>query len=167
MNTINHISLYSPDDIQAMRLADAARLPGQNRINEIIAYAQKAGFTRIGIAHCISLKAEAMVLKELLAPHFEVVDIDCKVGKLPNAAILGDQAKGISCNPAAQALFLAEHKTQLNISVGLCMGHDLIFNQKSVAPVTTLIVKDRQHKHNPYRELSQTTNQNTTEQSVN
>ncbi len=33
------------------------------------------------------------------------------------------------------------------------MGHDILFNQKSEAPVTTLIVKDRQHKHNPFKEF--------------
>ena len=128
---------------------------GSNSQRLAEAFAKGAGFSRIGIAHCISLKEEAMRLKELLVPHFEVIDIDCKIGKLPNTSFLGDQAKGISCNPAAQAFHLAQHHTQLNISVGLCVGHDLVFNQKSHAPVTTLIVKDRQHKHNPYIELKQ------------
>ncbi len=155
MDALNHIDLYSPEDIKTMQYANAAMLPGKNRSAEIIAFAKGAGFSRIGIAHCISLKEEAMRLKELLVPHFEVIDIDCKIGKLPNTSFLGDQAKGISCNPAAQAFHLAQHHTQLNISVGLCVGHDLVFNQKSHAPVTTLIVKDRQHKHNPYIELKQ------------
>jgi uncharacterized metal-binding protein len=67
--------------------------------------------------------------------------------------MLGTDAKGISCNPAGQAKFLAENNTELNISFGLCMGHDLIFNQKSKAPVTTLVVKDREHKNNPFKEF--------------
>jgi len=32
--------------------------------------------------------------------------------------------------------------------MGLCVGHDMVFNQTSVAPVTNLVVKDRIHKHN-------------------
>ncbi|MHA1741489.1 MAG: DUF1847 domain-containing protein, partial [Candidatus Thorarchaeota archaeon] len=33
--------------------------------------------------------------------------------------------------------------------VGLCIGHDMLFNKYSEAPVTTLIVKDRVLGHNP------------------
>jgi uncharacterized metal-binding protein len=31
--------------------------------------------------------------------------------------------------------------------MGLCLGHDMIFNAKSEAPVTPLIVKDRKLNH--------------------
>ena len=31
--------------------------------------------------------------------------------------------------------------------MGLCLGHDMIFNAKSKAPVTPLIVKDRKLNH--------------------
>ncbi|MDA3816688.1 MAG: thiamine pyrophosphate-dependent enzyme [Prolixibacteraceae bacterium] len=54
-----------------------------------------------------------------------------------------DGYKGTSCNPAGQAKYLEEENTQLNIAMGLCLGHDMIFNEKSAAPVTTLIVKER------------------------
>ena len=39
--------------------------------------------------------------------------------------------------------------TDMNIIVGLCVGHDMLFNKHSQAPVTTLIVKDRVTGHNP------------------
>ncbi|HEY5592424.1 MAG TPA: DUF1847 domain-containing protein [Paludibacter sp.] len=35
-----------------------------------------------------------------------------------------------------------ENNTELNISMGLCVGHDMVFNQKSAAPVSVLVVKD-------------------------
>ena len=93
-------------------------------------------------------------LKARLAEHFEVFTVDCKVGRVYSSDLLGvEDARGISCNLAAQAAYLDENNTELNISFGLCMGHDIIFNQKSEAPVTTLIVKDREHKHNPYKEF--------------
>jgi uncharacterized metal-binding protein len=44
---------------------------------------------------------------------------------------------------------LNENGTELNIIVGLCIGHDLLFSMKSKAPVTTLIVKDKFTGHNP------------------
>ena len=37
----------------------------------------------------------------------------------------------------------------MNIIVGLCVGHDMLFNKHSTAPVTTLVVKDRVTGHNP------------------
>lgn len=39
--------------------------------------------------------------------------------------------------------------SQLNILVGLCVGHDSLFMKTSKAPVTTLIAKDRVLCHNP------------------
>ena len=37
----------------------------------------------------------------------------------------------------------------MNIIMGLCVGHDMLFNKYSEAPVTTLLVKDRVTGHNP------------------
>lgn len=151
MDPQNEIHLYSPADIATMRVAEEARLPGKNRVEEIRNFARLAGIRKIGIAHCIGLQKEAQTLLQMLSPEFEVVAVDCKFGKIASADLLGNGAKGTSCNPAGQAHWLANEGTQLNISFGLCMGHDIVFNQKSVAPVTTLIVKDREHRHHPYK----------------
>ena len=53
------------------------------------------------------------------------------------------------CNPLGQATVLNNEGTELNIILGLCIGHDILFNQYSAAPVTTLAVKDRVLTHNP------------------
>jgi len=53
------------------------------------------------------------------------------------------------CNPIGQATFLNQKKTDLNIIIGLCIGHDILFSNHSKAPVTTLAVKDRVLAHNP------------------
>jgi uncharacterized metal-binding protein len=145
--------LYSPADQQTMRVAEEARLPGKNRVEEIKNFARLSGIKRIGIANCIGLQREADKLKAMLEKEFEVYTVDCKTGKVSSAELLGIESRGLSCNPAGQAEYLHENNTGLNISFGLCMGHDIIFNQKSKAPVTTLIVKDREHKHNPYKEF--------------
>ena len=49
----------------------------------------------------------------------------------------------------AQALILNEAKTDLNVIVGLCVGHDSLFIKYSDAIVTTLVTKDRVLAHNP------------------
>jgi uncharacterized metal-binding protein len=141
--------LYSQEDINTMQLADQARLPGKDRVEELRNYAMLAGIKRIGIAHCVALQKEAGALKQSLSEQFEVFPVDCKCGRIPASEILNNESKGISCNPAGQAEILAAHETELNIVMGLCVGHDMVFTAKSKAPSTTLIVKDREHKHNP------------------
>ncbi len=153
MDTNELDKLYSSADVDTMRVADKARLPGKNRVEEIKNYARLSGIKRIGIAHCIGMQKEANKLKHILEEEFEIFSVDCKTGKIPSAELLKDDSRGLSCNPSGQADFLSKNKTDLNISFGLCMGHDIIFNQKSAVPVTTLIVKDREHKHNPYKEF--------------
>lgn len=146
--------LYTKADIETMRIADKARIAGKNRVEELINFAEKSGIKLIGIANCISMQKEALKLKERLSDKFEVYMIDCKIGKIASSELLEDESvKGITCNPAGQAEFLAQNNTELNISFGLCMGHDIVFNQKSKAPTTTLIVKDREHKNNTYKEF--------------
>lgn len=131
-----------------MNFAELSRIPGKNRVEELKQYARLSGIKRIGIANCISMQRETDVLKTMLSDEFEVYSMDCKTGRIPSSEFTAD-AKGISCNPAAQANYLAEMNTEINISLGLCVGHDLVFSSKSKVPVTTLIVKDREHKHNP------------------
>lgn len=151
--------LYNENDLQSMRLANDARLPGKNRVEEIRNYAKLAGLSRIGIANCVAVQKEADQLRGILALDFEVFTIDCKCGKLPASEIIGPEAKGISCNPAGQAAYLAENKTELNIVMGLCVGHDMVFSAKSQTPSTTLIVKDREHKHNPIETFRKNTDE--------
>ena len=146
--------LYTESDLKTMRAAEKGRIPGKNRVEELISFAEKSGVKRIGIANCISLQREANDLKTRLEDKFEVYSVDCKFGKITGAELLQDETvKGLSCNPAGQADFLAQNETDLNISFGLCVGHDIMFNMKSKAPTTTLVVKDREHKHNPYQEF--------------
>lgn len=145
---------YKGADLKLMRDAEDALLMGQNRIEELKKFARLNGIKRVGIAHCVSMGKEVAQLKERLSAHFEVHTVDCKCGKIKAAELHNDpEVKGTSCNPAGQAEFLAENNTELNIVMGLCVGHDIMFNMKSKAPTTTLIVKDREHKHNPFAEF--------------
>ena len=148
MENINISELYNAQDIKTMQIADNSILPGNNRVEEIREFAKLSGYKKIGIANCISFQKEALILKDMLSNDFEVFHVDCKNGKLSNSEIIGENAKGISCNPSGQAAYLSKCGTEFNISLGLCVGHDLVFCSKSKAPTTTLLVKDRQNKHN-------------------
>jgi len=142
-------NLYDQEYLEVMANAEEAYVRGSNRLEEIRNYAQRAGLKRIGIAHCVSMPKEADAVKQFLSNDFEVFSVDCKCGKIKKHELLGGESNSIMCNPSGQADFLKEHDTQLNISMGLCVGHDMLFIKKSEVAVTTLVVKDRVNHHNP------------------
>jgi uncharacterized metal-binding protein len=131
------------------------------RIQEIMDFARRLGATRLGIAHCVGLMEEARMVREIfVANGFEVDAICCKVGSINKEKIgLKDEEKvhpgqfEALCNPIAQAALLAEAGTQLNVVVGLCVGHDSLFFMHSRSPVTVLVAKDRVLGHNPVAAL--------------
>ena len=120
-------------------------------------FAQRIGATRLGIAHCAGLMEEAKAAREIFLHNgFEVDAICCKVGSIEKQKVgLKDEEKvhpgqfEALCNPVAQAELLAQADTQLNVLIGLCVGHDSLFFKYSRAPVTVLVAKDRVLGHNP------------------
>ena len=118
-----------------------------NRLQKIKKFALLAGYKKIGIAHCVSFTHEAKILEEYFSDKFEVFSVNCKIGKYRKSDFFNEHKKGFACNPLGQADFLAKHKTELNFSIGLCVGHDMLFNQASEVPVTNLFVKDKKNKH--------------------
>jgi uncharacterized metal-binding protein len=136
---------------------EAAGYCRSTRIQEIMDFARRIGATKLGIAHCIGLLEEAKVARDVfLSNGFEVHAICCKVGSIEKGRIgLKDEEKvhpgqfEALCNPVAQASLLAAAETQLNVVIGLCVGHDSLFFMHSRAPVTVLVVKDRVLGHNP------------------
>lgn len=149
----DHTSLYSANDKLILKNAEDALNPCVDRIQEIIDYAKVANIDKIGVAYCVSVTKEAERLEAILANEGLIVEkVHCKYGKVPFANLV-EGYKGTSCNPAGQAKYLADKGTQLNIMMGLCVGHDMIFNQKSAAPVSPLVVKDRKLKHQTVNRL--------------
>lgn len=143
------IEQYGERERKMMQLAEEVIERGANRLAEIRNFALKAGYTKIGIAHCAAVTKEAAAVRDFLSNDFEVLTIDCKTEQIPKSEFLGEAVSGISCNPLGQSEYLNANGSQLNIILGLCVGHDILFNQTSKAPSTTLLVKDRVHKHNP------------------
>lgn len=123
------------------------------RLEEIIEFARRAGYTRLGLAFCIALAREAELVATVLKNHFKVDSVCCKIAGLNKdehamPKIKPDQFE-IACNPIGQARMLNRAKTDLNIMLGLCVGHDILFQKYCEAPVTVLAVKDRILAHNP------------------
>ncbi|MBN1628370.1 MAG: DUF1847 domain-containing protein [Thermoleophilia bacterium] len=159
--------------VEAAR-TEAAGYCKTTRIEDTMDFARRMGWRRLGIAHCIGLMKEARAAREIfLAGGFEVCTVCCKTGGVDKEKLgLRDEEKvhpgrfEVVCNPVAQAALLARAGTELNVVMGLCVGHDSIFFMHSKAPVTVLVAKDRVLGHNPvaalytshsyYRRLSDT-----------
>jgi uncharacterized metal-binding protein len=132
------------------------------RIEELIQFARKCDYKRLGIANCIGLANEARILTEILENHgFEVISVQCKVGAIPKERIgIMPQEKiarpdewEAMCNPIAQAQIINDAKVDMAIMLGLCLGHDTLFIKYCRVPMTVLAVKDRVFGHNPLAAL--------------
>lgn len=131
--------------------------PSKTRIVEICEFAHRMGYKRLGIAFCAGLVQEAGVVETIFQKNgFEVVSVLCKAGRTPKEQIGLTDADKIyqgkfeaMCNPVYQAKLLNHEKTDLNVLLGLCVGHDSLFFKYADAPTTVLAVKDRVTGHNP------------------
>jgi uncharacterized metal-binding protein len=127
------------------------------RIQEIGEFARKMGYTRLGLVFCVGLSKEAMIVNQLLKRQgFETVSVVCKVGSVPKEEIGLKESEKVfigeyesMCNPILQAAIVNDAKTDFNILLGLCVGHDSLFFKYAEAPTTVLAVKDRVTGHNP------------------
>lgn len=124
------------------------------RVEETIEFAKRMGFHKLGIATCVGLIQGTRTLTSILRSHgFEVYGIACKAGAVPKTEMGIDEIcceiGNNSCNPILQAEMLNHENTELNIVMGLCVGHDSLFYKYSQAIVTTLVTKDRVTGHNP------------------
>jgi uncharacterized metal-binding protein len=132
------------------------------RILELIQFAQKCGYKRLGLAFCGGLSSEALALTEILENKgFEVISVRCKVGAVPKEKIgikpqekiAGPESYESMCNPIVQAEILNVEKVDLAVMLGLCIGHDTLFLKYCRVPVTVIAVKDRVTGHNPLAAL--------------
>jgi uncharacterized metal-binding protein len=114
----------------------------------------QADIQRVGLAICSMFLKEALFIKKyFMSKGIESVIACCKIGSL-RLSDIGVQSQSSSqyslCNPVAQAMFLDYEAVEMNILMGLCAPHDMIFAWYSKAPVTTLFTKEHVSEHAPY-----------------
>ncbi len=131
--------------------------PVRTRVEEIVEFAGRMEYKKLGVAFCIGLMQEANTFVRILRKNgFETVSVCCKAGGVPKEFLgLGEDEKvrigayETMCNPIAQADILNDAGTDFNILIGLCVGHDSLFFRHAKAMTTVLIAKDRVLGHNP------------------
>lgn len=154
--------LRRPENEPWMKAAASIEATGYRswtRLEEIIRLIEAMKLERIGVAFCIGLSDEAeRFVTVLRTTGVKVTAVCCKVcgvskDELGVTRLHKERPFEASCNPVAQALVLNENDTELNFTLGLCLGHDILFNKLSKAPISAFIVKDRVLAHNPVAAL--------------
>ncbi|BBO73624.1 hypothetical protein DSCW_10410 [Desulfosarcina widdelii] len=131
--------------------------PTKSRIQETVEFAQKLGCCKLGLAFCGGLQKEAGLVADIFESQgFVLASVSCNCGGINKEAIGLTDAEKVHigsyetmCNPLLQAEILNREKTDLNIVLGLCVGHDALFLKKAEAFSTVLAAKDRVTGHNP------------------
>ncbi len=146
-------SAYPPEVRQVLEAAADVSLESERRLcrlAELVYYCLEMRYRTVGIAYCVDLSEPARVLARVLRRFFDVVSVCCKVGGLPYESPVDEESSTqVACNPVGQAALLNVASTDINVAVGLCIGADTLFARASLAPVTTLFVKDRSLANNP------------------
>ena len=127
------------------------------RVEDTIEFARRMNFEKLGVACCVGLEQEGKTLTDILESNgFQITFVFCKTGGVAKEELGLKNSEKVRpgmfepiCNPVAQALIMNKAGTELNIIVGLCVGHDSTFIKYSRAPVTVLVAKDRVLCHNP------------------
>ena len=158
------VDWYQEDEF-ALRVMREASASGSRafsehlcRVEETMDFARRMGYRRIGIAACSGLAADARTLAKILRTQgYDVYGVACKLGAIRRSRFDAPTSccdfGTVSCNPLMQAKLLNDARTDFNIVLGLCVGHDTLFYQHSEAPCTTMVVKDRALANNPVSAL--------------
>jgi uncharacterized metal-binding protein len=162
--------------LKSMRMSFAQ----MTRVMETINFCKIMNYKKIGVAYCSGMLREGRILNEVLKQNgFETASVGCKTGGFAAEDLVPGEdivVKNLSdrrdfrspdlkftipdkmktravCNPIGQALLINKEKTDFNVIVGLCVGHDSLFLKYANAPCTVLIVKDRMLNHNSVGDL--------------
>jgi uncharacterized metal-binding protein len=146
---------------EGYNLQDGVPIPAKPRLLEIIEFARRMKYERLGLAFCSGLFHEGKTVGRILSDKgFTVISAACKAGKIPKEEMGLRQNQKVRpgcfepmCNPIFQAMILNDGKTEFNIVLGLCVGHDSLLFQHAEAPCTVLAAKDRLLGHNPLAAL--------------
>jgi uncharacterized metal-binding protein len=126
------------------------------RIEELMAFARRAGVTHLGIVFCVGFRREAEDLEAVLGTNgFRVSSSCCKTGSVPKERLgIREEEKvrpgqpEMTCNPAAQAELLEQAGVELVVLLGQCVGHDSATMARLSTPAVCLVAKDRVLAHN-------------------
>ena len=110
---------------------------------------------RIGLEYCYGMEVDAALVAQILRESdLKTIPVSCTTGGFKQLDVNDNsEINKVSCNPLAQAEQLNSESVDFTITMGLCLGHDIIFQKQINSDTTTLIVKDRVHSNNPIKAI--------------
>ena len=151
-----YIDQYKTEEAQsitraASKLVDNGRAGTLSRLEEIVEYARLKDYRMLGVAYCYGMEQEAGLLRDYLTKEgFKTVMASCTVDGISECKVNTTKTdQSVSCNPIGQANVLNSSGADFTILMGLCLGHDILIQNKLNMEYTTWIVKDRVTKHRP------------------
>jgi len=158
------LTYHLPDNqkiVQAAAgLVDHGRAGTLSRLQEIIEFSKSMNYQRIGIAYCYGMEKDTALITQIFRESgFNIIPVSCTTGGFKQSEV-NDKSKieNVSCNPLAQAEQINNEEVDLTITIGLCLGHDILFQKHIKSATTTLIVKDRVNNHNPINAINKIKN---------
>lgn len=146
-----------PEIVQAAAsLVDHGRAGTLSRLQETIEFAKKMNYKRVGLAYCYGMEKQVQEISGMMREGgLNVRSVSCTVGGIAQNEVNPESEYcTVSCNPIGQAMQLNSENVDLVVMIGLCMGHDILFQREVKADCTTLVVKDRVYNHAPLREIT-------------
>jgi len=148
--------LHSQRIVQAAaQLVDNGRAGTLSRLQETIEFIKIMEYKKVGLAYCYGMEKQAdAVFQKIKEAIPSVIGISCTVGALGQHQVNKKSSiTNVSCNPLSQAEQLNNEGVDFVIVMGLCLGHDILFQKHIQADCTTLVVKDRVYNHCPLEAL--------------
>jgi len=152
---------YLEEDTQqivqvAAGLVDGGKAGEMSRLDEIVEFVNNMKYKKVGLAYCYGMETEAGLLKSTLQKKgiHSIISVSCTVGGLAQDEVNSKSCiHHVACNPIGQAKQLNSKKVDITITMGLCLGHDILLNKNINSDLTTFVVKDRVYNHNPIEAL--------------
>lgn len=139
----------------AAKLVDHGRAGTLSRLEELGEFIRTMEFSTVGLAYCYGMEKEAEAVAAYLRNQgASIAAVSCTAGGMAQNSINTESSiTAAGCNPIQQARELNSRGPGLVITLGLCLGHDILFNRYIEGDVTNLAVKDRVHAHRPLEAL--------------
>ncbi|HNW54543.1 MAG TPA: DUF1847 domain-containing protein, partial [Bacteroidales bacterium] len=129
----------------AARLVDNGKAGTLSRVQEVIEFARLMNYQKIGIAYCYGMENDAALISQIFRESgFRIFPVSCTTGGFKQSDVNNSSTnQNVSCNPLAQSEQLNNENVDFTITMGLCLGHDILFQKNIKSYTSTLLVKDR------------------------
>jgi uncharacterized metal-binding protein len=137
-------------------LVDNGRAGTLSRLQEVIEFSKSMNFNRIGLAYCYGMEKEAALIAQIFKESgFKTCPVSCTTGGFKQSEVNDNsEIDKVSCNPLAQAEQINNESVDFTVTMGLCLGHDILFQKHIQSNTSTLLVKDRVYNHNPIEAIN-------------